>query len=360
MLVYNQFSTNIGFSMNYVLHSIFIVVLLGLIIYDCVIFTNSVENFGKEYDLQDGAVGGILAAVGTALPETIVPIVAVLGAFFMGTSVSLGEDVALGAVLGSPFLLSTFALFVTGFSVLVCSWLNKRDCKMCSNPIILVRDLRFFAVSYTVAVFSAFVNIKSIKYCISVFLVLYYFWYVRRTLKKDFGEDCSKLEIEPLIFFEIFKKFFPYKKILICLQIAFSLVLLVFLAYFFVEEIKFFANVLNIHPMVMSLLLAPIATELPECFNSAIWITSSKDSLSISNITGALVFQSCIPAAIGISLTPWQFNTPAFLSVVLVYSSLLMVYVNSIKNNGVLNYRILLASGGFYLIYIIYVLKMLI
>lgn len=341
-------------------HLLFIPLLLVLIIYDCVLFTNSVENLGKEYKIQDGAVGGILAAIGTALPETIVPLVAVLGAYLTGSSVNVGEDIALGAVLGSPFLLSTVALFVTGLSVVICSSLKKRECAMCSNPIILLRDIKYFAVSYSVAILCAFIPVKPLKYAVAALLVLYYFWYVKRTLKKDFGTDCDKVEIEELIFLKPLKSLYAIKKWLIWLQVLVSLIGLVILAHLFVGEIKLFANVLQVPPMVMSLLLAPIATELPECFNSAIWIGASKDTLSVSNITGALVFQSCIPAAIGISLTSWEFNQPAVVSVILVYISLTIVYLNAVKNKGMLNSRILLTCGLFYLIYIAYILKMLI
>jgi len=346
--------------MDYVFHLVFIVLLLGLIIYDCILFTNSIENLGKAYNLQDGATGGILAAIGTALPETVVPLVAVFGTVITGSSVNIGEDIAFGAVLGSPFLLSTAALFVTGISVIICSTMKKRDCRMCANPIVLVRDLKYFAISYSIAVLCAFVPFKPVKYCVAAFLLMYYVWYAKRTLMKDFGGNEESEEIEELIFLKPLKFLANYKKALTMFQVLVSLAGLVILAHLFVEEIKFCAVVLNIHPMVMSLLLAPIATELPECFNSAIWIGASKDTLSVSNVTGALVFQSCIPAAIGISLTPWTFNQPAFVSVLLVYCSLIMVYVNAVKNKGMLNPRILTMCGLFYLIYIAYVLKMLI
>ena len=53
---------------------------------------------------------------------------------------------------------------------------------------------------------------------------------------------------------------------------------------------------------VLALVLAPLATELPEKFNSLIWVRQNKDTLAMGNITGAMVFQSCIPTAIGIIL----------------------------------------------------------
>ncbi len=353
--------------MEYLLHFTAIAVLLGLIIYVCVLFTNAVENFGSEYGLQDGAVGGILAAIGTALPETIVPLVAIAGTLLTGGNAVEGEDIALGAVLGAPFLLATGAFFVTGAAVLIFSKTRKQNGmnfgEMCSNPMILIRDLKFFACSYTIAVLTAFIPYKPLKYLIALGLLAYYFIYAKRTLKKDFGVcvaegECS--EPEALSLSKLLNIPAKYTKPAIWIQILLSLAGLVVLAHLFVNEIKYFAGVLNIHPLVMSLLLAPIATELPECFNSAIWIKAGKDSLSISNISGALVFQSCIPAAIGIALTPWKFTEPAVVSVVLVYLSLVILYVRAMRNGGRVNMQILLLCGFFYLIYIAYVLKMLI
>lgn len=348
--------------MIYIFHAVLILLLLALVICACVLFTNSVECCGKKYGLADSAVGGVLAAIGTALPETIVPLVAILGAMFSSSSSSsnLGNEIALGAVLGSPFLLSTVAFFVTGVSVIACSFLKKRTCLLCSNPIILIRDLKFFVVSYTIAVLSAFVPFKFVKCVVAVLLVCYYCWYVKRTLRKEFHCECESESSDELIFSSWFSVNFKNEFIFMVLQIIFSLVVLILSAHFFVKEIIYFSNVFNLHPVVMSLLLAPIATELPECFNSVIWTGQSKDTLSISNITGALVFQSCIPAAIGVAFTSWKFDEASFMSVILVYISLIWLYLNSIMRKGRLNAHVLVFCGTFYLIYIIYVLKNLI
>lgn len=363
-IVTNKFYHKKGLTMEIFLHLIAIILLLAAIIYVCVLFTNAVENFGREYGLQDGAVGGILAAIGTALPETIVPLVAILGGFFTGSGLEVGTDIALGAVLGAPFLLSTVAFFVTGAAVLVFSKSRVCGSKMCANPLILIRDLKFFFVSYTLAVITAFIHYMPLKYLIAFLLIVYYLWYVKRTLKKNFKEVApesnSTSEFEPLYLLKFFSSYKQFLKPMIWFQILISFVGLVVFAHLFVEEIKYFAQLLYIHPLIMSLLLAPVATELPECFNSIIWIKQSKDSLSVSNITGALVFQSCIPVAIGITLTPWAFTEPALINVILVYLSLIIIYINAIKNKGMLNWRILALCGIFYVIYIIYVLRMLI
>jgi len=58
----------------------YIVGILSLfaILASCELFTNSIEWTGKKFKLNKGVTGSILAAVGTALPETIVPIIAIL------------------------------------------------------------------------------------------------------------------------------------------------------------------------------------------------------------------------------------------------------------------------------------------
>ena len=52
--------------------------------------------------------------------------------------------------------------------------------------------------------------------------------------------------------------------------------------------------------MLLALVIAPIATELPEKFNSIIWVRQNKDTLALGNITGAMVFQSTIPTVVGL------------------------------------------------------------
>src|SRR5215216_7849569 len=81
------------------------------------LFTNAVEILGERLDLGQGAVGSVLAAVGTALPETMIPVVAIVASLFTGSSAA--GDIGVGSILGAPFLLATLAMFVAGASALV-------------------------------------------------------------------------------------------------------------------------------------------------------------------------------------------------------------------------------------------------
>ncbi len=329
------------------IHAILLIAMLFAIVGSCVVFTNAIEHLGKACNLNDGAVGSILAAIGTALPETIVPLVAIFGAYLSKTSISTGQDIGIGAILGSPFLLSTLAMFVTGAAVLVFSGMKIRAVSMKTDYKIVFRDLRFFIISYSVAILAGFVGNYPVKCLIAAFLLTYYLIYVFRTINRSLCEIEGGCELEELYFQRIFRK---YNIFVIGIQIILAIGALIYFSHVFVLQITYFSHVFHLNPLILSLFLAPVATELPEMFNSVIWSKSAKDTLALGNITGAMVFQSCIPTSIGILLTPWVFNQTSILNIALVFaSSLLLLGYLKIKKR--VSPAILLACGAFYALY---------
>src|SRR4249919_428019 len=116
----------------------FVVILLG-----AELFTNSIEWVGRKLDLAEGAVGSVLAAVGTALPETMIPLVAILAG---GGAAS--DEVGIGAILGAPFMLATLAMFVTGCAVLANRTRRRTGDRMDIEPDVVGKDVRYFLVTY--------------------------------------------------------------------------------------------------------------------------------------------------------------------------------------------------------------------
>src|SRR5204863_9420124 len=90
-----------------------LVVALPIILAGAEVFTNGVEWVGEGFGLSEGAVGSVLAAIGTALPETILPLVAIIVGHH-----HVGDEVGIGAILGSPLMLSTLAVCILGITVL--------------------------------------------------------------------------------------------------------------------------------------------------------------------------------------------------------------------------------------------------
>ena len=346
--------------MDIFFHGFYVFSILFLIVFACVVFTNAIEHLGEELNLSEGTVGSVLAAVGTALPETIVPLVAILGAYIAGGDMHVGSEIGVGAILGAPFLLGTLAFFVSGLAVVLYTKSGRRNSDMPVNTSIMFRDMHYFALGYTISILSSFIPNMVLKHAVAILLIVLYGVYVFRTVRDGCkGEHCDiDLDadgLEPLYLAKLIKLPERFNLALVVFQVLLSLLGIIFLAHFFVEQLKFFSELFKINPLILSLIITPIATELPEKFNSVIWIRAKKDTLAMGNITGAMVFQSCIPTAVGISLTPWILGRTELFNVITVYLSVGVVYLNILRNKGVLKPSALLTGGIFYLLYIFYV-----
>lgn len=323
---------------------IFLLISLAIILASCELFTNGVEWLGRRLGLGDGVVGSIFSAVGTCLPETTIPIIALL--FSPGDA--HGVDVGIGAIMGAPFMLSTLAFFLTGLSVLIFQKKRRTGLRMQVNTKILGRDIGFFMFLYAIGLGAALMDGSPIRLPIAAFLVLSYVYYIFLTVRND-TESHGKLET--LYFAEVLK----LKPSLpaIWMQVAVALGGIVLGAELFVKGIESTAEIFGISTLALSLIIAPIATELPEKFNSILWISKRKDTLALGNITGAMVFQSCIPVAIGIAATSWQLDTKAVISALLALSSSAVTLL-WLRLRGSLSPLPLLAGGLFYLVFILY------
>lgn len=328
--------------------NIFMVIFsLAFILFSCVLFTNSVEWFGKKLNLSQGVVGSILAAVGTALPETIIPIIAIL--FYGGREAS---EIGVGAIAGAPFMLSTLAFLVTGGAVIIYSTFGKRTIKMNANASIFKRDLTYFIVIYSIAVFTSFLNqYNGIRVLATVILLLSYAFYIMRTFS---GEQEMCEDVDTLYFTKLFNV--DTNLFWIILQLGLSLFGIIYGAHMFVGYVKDLSNMLGISPLILSIIITPVATELPEKLNSIVWIGQKKDTLALGNITGAMVFQSSIPVAIGILLTPWNLSGITLLTAILALLSAIINLV-WVKAKKAINPFILMLGGILYAVFLIAVLR---
>lgn len=333
-----------------------ILILLFLIVQACTLFTNAIEWAGRRFNLSEGAVGSVLAAVGTALPETLVPIVALLSAYISPHAISSGDShaIGIGAILGAPFLLSTLAMFVTGMAVLYFARQGRRTLDIKINRHLFIRDFHYFFAAYIPVLLAAFIGDHTVKQILAVGLVMFYGFYVYRTIKKEHVSD-EEFDMEPLIFSP--KQAEPLTG-MILFQVLISLLSIIFLAHLFVEQISEIATKLSIDPLIISLIICPIATELPEKFNSVVWIKDRKDVMAYGNITGAMVFQSTIPTAIGLMFTPWVLHEQALLSVALCLLSSGVIYFLAFKwmHHPEKRVWVFLSGGLFYLIFLIAVI----
>ncbi len=278
----------------------FAVILIG-----AKLFTNSVEWAGSRLGMTQGAVGSLLAAVGTALPETMIAVVAIFHA------TGEAEEVAIGAIIGAPFMLATIAMVVVGVSVIAYSKRRPQGTKLVVHEKIGRRDLVFFATAFSAALVVSYLPQGSIRVVLAFVFVAAYMVYFIQTLRT---EGTLSEELDPLTFAK--QKSSP-PSALIALQLLVSLGLIVGSANLFVEELIRIAESLGASPLILALVLAPLATELPEKANSVFWVRDGKDTLAMGNITGAMVFQSTIPIALGLAFTDWKLEGIAVVSIIL-------------------------------------------
>lgn len=266
-------------------------------------FTNAVEWAGRRLDLGAGVVGSILAAVATALPESVIPIVAILSGEESG-------QVAIGAIIGAPFLLGTLAMVVVGVSVHAFARRRDQGSRLELDRRTTLRDLVVFLVAMVPALGLGLIDVKALHVIGAILLVLGYAAYVWRSVKK--AGSAEEEEPKPLYFDR--SKDDPPRGFQIILQMALSVAAIVGGAQLFVTVIEHLATALALPALVLALVLAPLATEMPEKANSILWVRRGKDALALGNITGAMVFQSMIPVAVGMAFTPWRLEVYALLA----------------------------------------------
>lgn len=329
------------------LQNIIILVLsLGIILTGCELFTNGIEWLGKKLNVGDGVVGSIFSAVGTCLPETLIPIIALL---FSKSPESV--DIGIGAIVGAPFMLSTLAFFITGLSAVVFAGRRKTGYILNVNLAILSRDISFFVIVYTGMILASIITFGVVKNALAFILIGCYVYYVFKTVN---GDRSSDEEIDDLTFARAFNT--KTNIFVISLQVMVALTVIIVGAELFVSNIEVVSKGFGISTLALSIVITPIATELPEKFNSVIWISKSKDTLSLGNITGAMVFQSCIPVSIGILATCWRLDTITLVSALLALCSALVTFL-WIKVKRQLNPIPLLSGGLFYIFFIIFLVE---
>jgi cation:H+ antiporter len=270
----------------------------ALIIGGAILFTNAIEWSGNRLDLGEGAVGSLLAAVGTALPESLIPVVAVLAG---GES----EQVAIGAIIGAPFMLGTIAMLVVGASALAFRRRRSSGLEVTPDERSLRRDLGVFLPCFAAGIALGLIDSTPVHIAGAIVLLIAYGAYARRTVRHS-GESEDVEELKPLTFDPT--KEDPPHNIAIVSQVVVGLVMIVGGAELFVEEVVTLAEAVGISVLVLSLVLAPLATELPEKLNSVLWMRRDKDTLAVGNITGAMAFQSTVPIAFGLAVTDWDLD----------------------------------------------------
>lgn len=311
------------------------------------LFTNAIESLGARLKFSEGVTGSLFAAVGTALPETMVPLVAIFG----GGSAAVSHEIGVGAILGAPFMLATLAMGLLGFA----AWHFKgarRKQHIIPERSGFKRDMEFFLFAFTLAFLVAFTphDYRSVRIFVALVLVLTYFYYVIETVKASaalVNDGHATEESKELYLSLIFKEHMGF----VLLQLLIALVLIILGARGFVHGVESLSEILHVPVMALSLLIIPVATELPEKVNSVLWIRKGKDTMALGNITGAMVFQGSLLPAIGIFLTPWTLNLTVLSSSIITILAAVWLYVIAVRSKWITP-SYMIVNGVLYLTFV--------
>jgi cation:H+ antiporter len=230
------------------------------------------------------------------------------------------------------------------------------------------QDLGYFLVMYALAMIAGLLHVKAINVCLAIVLVVGYAYYVRRHFQapQADGDEEDATEIQPLrlwVWLRAFRRSLPPWTVdrsvaAPFVQVGVGLALMVGGAKLFVDAVGDLGRAAGLPPLAFSLLVAPLATELPEKFNSVLWIRRRKDTLAMGNMTGAMVFQSSFPVTIGLLLTPWELAHEALVAASVALAAGSVLYL-TLRIRGRLSAPLLLLQGFFYVGYVAYVVTKL-
>jgi cation:H+ antiporter len=315
-----------------VIHVVLLIGCAVAIYLACEWFVNAVEWLGRRLKVGSVAVGTVLAAIGTALPESVVTFVAVV----FGTTPEQ-RDIGVGAAMGGPLALATVAYGVIGWSLLARRRGTGEDWGDLDK---LAKDQTWFAAVFVVKVALGVVAFSIKPWLGILFFAVYavYFW--REMRQEDHGpaEDLAPLKLqrgrpEPATW-------------AVVTQTVAALGVIFAASQLFVLQLDAVGPMLGLPSAVTALLLAPVATELPEIMNAVIWVRQGKTKLALANISGSMMIQATVPSGLGLLFTPWHFDNTLLYSGAVTFLAVLYLLIT--LRSGRLSVSRLSFAAGFY------------
>jgi cation:H+ antiporter len=310
------------------------------IYFACEFFVNGVEWLGRKLGVGETATGTILAAFGTALPESAVTFVAVV----FGRDAAQ-KDIGVGAALGGPMVLSTISYAVVGFAML---WNHGRLGRAthvieCDSKRLRTDQAWFLSIFTAKVALGLFVF--AYKPWLGMLFLIAYVVYLLRELRG--AQVLSEEVLEPL---KLHPKSDP-GLLWPLLQTSLALIAIAIASKVFVGQLETIGIWAGLSPQLVALLLSPVATELPETMNALIWVRQGKERLALANISGAMMIQATIPTALGLFFTSWVFSRELIVSGVVTMAAVAILL--RLFSKKTVNARALMPLAGLYAIFVV-------
>jgi cation:H+ antiporter len=315
------------------------------IYFACEFFVNGVEWLGRKLGVGETATGTILAAFGTALPESAVTFVAVV----FGRD-SAQRDIGIGAALGGPMVLATISYAVVGYAML---WSHRRlgraTLDIACDSKKLWRDQAWFLSLFIVKIALGLFAFRYKPWLGALFLLAYAVYLLRelRSAQVLGEEDLEPLKLHPrgdpgLLW--------PL------LQTGLALIAIALASKVFVAQLETIGIWAGLSPQLVALLLSPVATELPETMNALIWVRQGKERLALANISGAMMIQASVPTALGLFFTSWIFSRELIVSGLVTMAAVAVLL--GLFSRSTVRARWLMPLAGLYAVFVAVIVVM--
>lgn len=306
-------------------------------------FTNAVEWIGSLYGLTRSAMGSVVAAIGSSLPETMVAIVAIL---VLRDPAS--QAVGIGAVLGAPFMLATVVFALIGLTAIVRRKMTADAQRLNANLQGASFGLVLFGFTFALAVGASFDPTPTVRTVTGVIVLALYglhlVYHIRRR-GVEAEEQPPPLRLSP--------RAARPAVLAVYGQLALALGLTIAASHWFVTAVTAASAEVGVPPLVVSLFLSPIATELPEMMNVVLWMRRGLDDLAVGNVLGAMMFQTSVASAIGLFATPWRLDANAYAACAFtLFAVALVLGATTIRRR--LDSRTLALCGLLYVVFVSY------
>jgi cation:H+ antiporter len=313
----------------------------ALIYLACEYFVNGVEWVGRRMNLGETTTGTVLAAFGTALPESAVTFVAVL----FGKDADQ-KNIGVGAAVGGPLVLATISYAMVGFVLLLSRGrLQRANAGLEVDCARLCRDQGWFVLIFAATIVLGLIDFPG-KRWLGIALFGAYAWYVWREMRNDGEASEQHQELEAL-------KFRPHdpnpSMTWAALQTVGALIVISIASRVFVSQIENIGNGLGVSAQFVALLLSPVATELPETLNAVIWVRQGRERLALANISGAMMIQATVPAGLAMLFTPWRFDKPLIAAALVTAVAVVTLWL--LFNRRAVSAKSLIPVGALYLVF---------
>ena len=291
---------------------------LGLLVLGAEIVIRGSISFGKKINISLFAIGVVIVAGGTSLPELASSINAVLNNY---------SDLALGAVVGSNIANLVLVMAATTIIFPIVN-INKNQINQAWINIFLGIVLLCMAFFYFNYIFG-----------IVAILTLIYLMYIQ--MKKG---EIDNTEIDKN----------DYSTIISLILIVLGIIFLVFGSDLLVSSAIEIAKKYNVSEAVIGLSLIAFGTSLPELVVGILSAIKKKVDFALGNILGSNIYN--VLGVLGISSLFGNFTLPEIflkqdLLIMVAITSIVLIFMLSIKKIG----RIYGVMGlTFYILYLYY------